>query len=169
MTSMLKAITNFFGLDDETWIKHSNPWSVWTRFISLPLLSVAIMSAWRIGWYSLIPVTVVLFWIWINPRFFAKPATTKNWASKAVLGERAWLRDKELPVPDHHRSVVKLLGILTGAGLPFLVWGFYQHSVWPITFGLTLVIVGKLWFLDRMVWIFEDMKSASEEYQSWEY
>jgi hypothetical protein len=42
-------------------------------------------------------------------------------------------------------------------------------QVWPVLLGLTLVILGKMWFLDRMVWIYEDMKNKPEEYLSWKY
>ena len=166
---LYEKLTGFFGLNDENWMRHSNPWSVWTRFVSLPLLCLCLASAWKVGWFSLLPTGAILFWLWINPRAFAKPASTRNWASKAVLGERVWLRDGERPVPDHHRSIVRLLGFFTSLGIPLVIWGLAKAEVWPTLFGLTVVVVGKLWFLDRMVWIFEDMKQVSEEYRSWEY
>jgi len=30
-----------------------------------------------------------------------------------------------------------------------------------------MVYMGKLWYLDRMVWLWQDMKNATEEYLSW--
>ena len=43
-----KRIASAFGLDDEGWARHANPWSGWTRVITtLPLLIAAIWSrAW---------------------------------------------------------------------------------------------------------------------------
>jgi hypothetical protein len=166
---ILNITTKFFGLNDETWLQHSNPWSVWMRLVILPLLAAAVWSHVWIGWYSLAPVAVLLFWIWINPRVFKKPKTTKHWASKAVFGERVWLRKNELPIPHHHIPVINVLNVITGSGVPFLAWGLYQLSIWSVLLGLTLVIMGKMWFLDRMVWVYEDMKNHSEEYSTWEY
>jgi len=165
----LNRITKIFGLNDETWIQHSNPWSVWTRFFILPLLALSIWSHVWIGWYSLAAVFALIFWTWINPRFFGKPKTTKHWASKAVLGERVWLEKNKAPIAEHHLRAIMILNIITGIGLPFLAWGLYELHIWSVLLGLTLVIFGKLWFLDRMVWVYEDMKHKSEEYLSWEY
>lgn len=166
---ILEKATKVFGLNDVTWMRHSNKWSVWTRFFILPLLAVAIWSRIWIGLYSLLFVAALVFWTWINPRFFGKPKTTKHWASKAVLGERVWLNSKEIKIPKHHRRAILILNIITGLGLPFLVWGLYQFHIWGVVIGLILVILGKMWFLDRMVWVYEDMKTKSDKYLSWEY
>ena len=167
--SLEKKASDFFQLDDQVWMRHSNPLSVWTRFIILPFLALAIWARVWIGWYCLIPAGVLLVWTWYNPRAFNRPRTTKSWASKAVLGERVWIKRKTLPIPAHHLKILPYLNGIAFAGLPLLVWGLYALKTWPVILGLVLVIVGKLWFLDRMVWIFEDMKEKSEEYQSWEY
>jgi hypothetical protein len=50
-----------------------------------------------------------------------------------------------------------------------LVWGLVKFDVWFTVFGATLVILGKLWFIDRMVWLYGDMKDTNPEYQSWLY
>ena len=166
---MLKVITKFFGLNDETWMQHSNKWSVWTRFFILPLLTLIVWHRDDLDWVTWVFIGLILFWTWINPCFFGKPATTKHWASKAVFGERVWLNTKALPIPSHHNRAILVLNTITGLGLPFLACGLYQYDFWMTIFGLTLVILGKLWFLDRMVWIYEDMKNKSKIYTSWEY
>lgn len=167
--NIINKATKVFGLNDITWMHHSNKWSVWTRFLILPLLAVAIWSRIWIGWYCLIFIAVLVFWTWINPRFFGMPKTTKHWASKAVCGERVWLNTKVIQIPGHHKRAILILNIITGLGLPFLFWGLYQFNIWGVMVGLILVILGKMWFLDRMVWIYEDMKTKSDEYSSWEY
>ncbi len=166
---ILKKLTKVFGLNNETWMQHSNPWSVWTRMVILPLIALAIWSRVWIGWYSLIPIGLMFFWTWINPRFFGKPKSTKHWSSKAVFGERVWLNKKKSPIPKHHLKAILILNIITGLGLPFLIWGLYDYHIWAIVLGLVIVIFGKMWFLDRMVWVYEDMKANSDEYSSWEY
>ena len=164
-----QKMTALFKMDDRTWGRHANPWSVWTRFIILPALALAIWSRVWLGWYSLVPIGVVLFWTWLNPRAFGKPKTTKYWSSKAVLGERVWLKRNESPVPKHHRKAIAVLNIVTASGVPFLIWGLFTLQIWPTVLGVVLVYAGKMWFLDRMVWLYEDMKDSNPEYNSWLY
>jgi len=166
---ILNKVTKVFGLNDETWMQHSNPWSVWTRMVILPFIALAVWSHVWIGWYSALVVGLLIFWTWINPRFFNKPKSTKYWSSKAVFGERVWLNKKEHPIPKHHLRAILILNVITGSGLPFLIAGLYYLNIWSVILGLVLVVLGKMWFLDRMVWVYEDMKGKSEEYSSWEY
>ena len=167
--SILKSVSRAFGLDDDVWMRHANPWSVWTRFAVLPVFALLVWSRVWIGWYCVSLIAALAFWTWINPRAFPKPKTTGHWASKAVLGERVWLQRDETPIDPHHLTAITVLNALTAAGLPFLAWGLYDLHVWSVLIGLLIVIFGKLWFLDRMVWVYEDMKSKTEEYASWDY
>jgi len=164
-----KGLSLFFKLNDKTWMQHANPWSFWTRFIISPFLALAIWSRVWIGLYSLVPIILLLVWTWVNPRAFPKPKTTKHWSSKGVLGERVWIARKEIPIPKHHATTVNILNVVTASGIPFLVWGLYDLHIWSTILGLTLIYLGKMWFIDRMVWLYEDMKGKSEEYASWEY
>ena len=100
---------------------------------------------------------------------FRRPNSTDNWASKAVLGERVWLNRTQVPVPTRHQVAPNLLSGLSGLGLSFLIWGLWELNVWPTVIGTVLVYTGKVWFLDRMVWLYEDMKEATSEYSSWLY
>lgn len=164
-----KKIAQFFNLNEDNWRRHSNPWSVWTRNLSLPLLILAFWSRIWIGWYCLIPIALAILWTWINPRMFPAPKSTKNWASRAVLGERVWLRRKEIPIPLPHRSMPHILSAVAGIGSLLVITGVYLLHIWPTILGCTLVYAGKLWFLDRMVWLYLDMKDNIEEYDSWNY
>lgn len=164
-----KRIANIFRMSDEVWQRHTNPGSVWSRTTALPLLVVAVWSRAWWGWWSLVPVAIALFWIWVNPRLFPKPASTNHWASKAVLGERVWSDRDRVPVPQHHRCVPHILNLISGLGLPFLIWGLVAFHIWSVLLGVGLMNLGKFWFLDRMVWLYEDMKDATPEYRSWLY
>jgi len=86
-----QKLASFFKLNDTTWQQHANPWSIWTRFIILPLLTLAIWSREWIGIYCWIPIVLILVWTWINPRAFGKPKTNRHWSSKSVMGERVYL------------------------------------------------------------------------------
>ncbi|MGB7441071.1 MAG: DUF6653 family protein [Coleofasciculaceae cyanobacterium] len=164
-----KQIANTFSMTDTVWERHANLWSVWTRFIILPFIVLAVWSRVWIGWWAIAPFLMLLLWTWINPRIFPKPSSTNNWASKAVLGERVWLNREQIPIPVHHEIMAKTLSLVSGVGLPFLVWGLLNLTIWPTLLGVVLVYAGKMWFLDRMVWLYEDMKGSAPEYQGWLY
>ena len=53
-------------------------------------------------------------------------------------------------------------------GLVPLVYGLVRFDVIATLTGLLIVEGGKVWFLDRMVLIFEEMKTRNAEYASWE-
>jgi hypothetical protein len=159
-------IATLFQMDDETWARHANPWSVWSRTTVLPALILAAWSRVWLGWGALLPGAVALLWTWGNPRLFGKPASLDSWASKAVLGERLWIHRDEEPVPERHRTVPNILNTVSGIGTLVVIWGVVQLAVWPTLCGAALVYAGKLWFLDRMVWLYEDVTRATPEHQA---
>src|SRR4051794_38941851 len=99
-----RRIAKAFGLEGESWMRHANPVSVWTRFAALPLVALAVWSRDGIGVWSLVPVALSLVWIAVNPRFFGVPASTRNWTSRAVLGERVWVDRDRVALPEALRS-----------------------------------------------------------------
>lgn len=163
-----RVIVALFQLDETTWPRHANPWSVVLRNTVLPLLVLAFWSRLWLGWWALIPVALALLWTWLNPRIFPAPPSFDHWASKAVLGERVWMNRDTVPVPVHHRTVPNIFSAVSGIGMLFVFWGVFVFELWPTVFGMALVYSGKLWFLDRMAWLWEEMKDASEEYRAWQ-
>lgn len=77
-------------------------------------------------------------------------------------------RDK-IPVPARHQIMPNILTTVAAIGTGFVAWGVIELAIWITLFGAALTYAGKLWFLDRMVWLYEDMKDANSEYQSWLY
>jgi len=49
------------------------------------------------------------------------------------------------------------------------VAGALANEIWPTVTGGLLIYAGKLCFLDRMVWLYEDMKDADQRYRGWLY
>lgn len=157
-------IASAFGLDDEGWARHANPWSGWTRVITpLPLLSIAIWSRAWIGHWSLIAVAGALWWIWYNPRAFGPAKDDHAWMSKCVLGERLWSNRKAVPVPERHRRLPNVLNLVSLTGFPFLVWGLATFELWPTLVGMLLITGAKLWYVDRMAILYGDMVHANPE------
>jgi len=169
MPALDDFIASVFSMDEETWMRHANPWSVFTRAAVAPLLIVAAWSRLWIGWWATVPFTLALLWMWLNPRFFSRPETTDQWASKCVFGERAWIRRDEVPIPKRHRVFPNVLNGFTGIGFLLCVWGVVEYAIWPTVLGLVVQYAGKFWFLDRMVWLFEDVRGAHPEYERWVY
>ena len=159
-----RRIAAFFRLDDETWRRHANPWSVVLRNTSLPLLVLAFWSRVWIGWWAIAPVMGAVFWTWLNPRIFPAPRSFDHWTSQSVLGERVWLNRDTVPVPVHHRRAPYILSTVGGLGALVVGWGVLALEIWPTLFGAALVYLGKLWFLDRMVWLWRDMRDTYEDY-----
>ncbi|MCL2907869.1 MULTISPECIES: DUF6653 family protein [Shewanella] len=165
-----RKIAKAFLLTDENWMKHANPWSVWTRYSVLPLLVLAFWSRIWISWWCLIPGIISLLWMFFNPIFFNKPRSTKNWASKSVLGERVYLNRDNVDIPDIHKTpLYGILNAISSVGMVIAIWSIIYYSVWGAVLGVSLAYLGKSWYLDRMVWLYETMKSENEDYQKWEY
>lgn len=162
-------LENLLRMNDATWKRHASPWSVWTRFLILPLLVLAIWSRVWIGWWCFAPIALLILWTAVNPRAFPKPPSTHNWASKATFGERVWLNRKNVPIPKHHFRFSHALNAATASALIPLIYGLITREPLTTFLGLALIIVGKLWFLDRMVWLYQDMKDSDQDYASWLY
>lgn len=155
------------GMNDDVWARHANPWSVYTRFTALPLISIAVWSREWFGAYSLALIALSLLWVWLNPRLFSAPTNTNNWESMVTFGERIYLKRATESIPAHHLSACRTLQLLSAAGLPFFLYGLYYLDLWILILGNFWIMVFKAWFVDRMVWLYLDMKDSNPIYQSW--
>lgn len=157
--SVLKRYARAVGMTDEAWKRHANPWSVWTRFAAIPLMMLAIWSRTWIGWWSLVPVALVVVWLIVNPHAFPAVERPSSWAAKGIYGEKMWLRDRSL-VSGDHRKVQRLLIGVGSAGFALLAWGLVALEVWPAVFGATLIVLGQLWRIDRLGQLYEQHRAA---------
>lgn len=156
-----------FAMSDAVWMRHANPWSGWTRVATALPLFLAIWSHVRIGWWALVPLAFLALWLWLNPRLFRPPQRRDAWMTRAVFGERVWLNRKSVPIPHHHASMAHITSAISALGLLVAIYGFIAQDLPVATLGWAIMIVGKLWFLDRMVWLYSDMKGAVAEYRAW--
>jgi len=156
-----RKIASIFRLNDETWKHHANPLSVISRNTALPILIIACWSRIWLGWWAVVPVILALVWTWLNPRLFSIPDSFDHWSSKAVFGERLWLNRDQVPIPIHHRKTPNILSAVSGIGMLLVIWGVIFFEVWPTLLGAVIIYMSKLWFLDRMVWLYADMKTDS--------
>ncbi|MGD8400643.1 MAG: hypothetical protein PVH64_06875 [Bacillota bacterium] len=166
--TMERKLAAIFHLTDENWLRHANPWSVGTRYTVLPLMAAAFWSRVWLGWWYLVPAGLSLIWVFLNPVLFDKPRSTNNWASKSVLGERVYINRDQIAIPKHHQALPPFLNVLAGVGMIMAIWGLVALNIWLTISGILLAYLGKSWYLDRMVWLYEDM-GCINEYQQWFY
>ena len=156
--NMERAIANVFGLDDERWARHANPWSGWTRMLlGLPLLCLAIWSRVWLDWWAIVPIAAVGLWLFLNPRMHSPAKDDRSWISKAVFGERLWTQRADTAIPNHHHAPVRLLNGISALGALFVVWGLVALDLQILLFGSVVSWGAKAWFLDRMTWIYRDV------------
>ena len=153
----LSKISGAFRMSDETWKRHANPWSVWTRFAAIPLMILGIWSRVWLGWCCLVPIAAVIVWLWLNPRVFAAVETPTSWAAKGIYGERIWLNERAR-VPADLRAVLRLLMGVAAIGFAILAFGLITLRVWPTIFGASLIVLSQLWRIDRFGLFFEGQR-----------
>ncbi|WP_428516901.1 DUF6653 family protein [Roseovarius sp.] len=155
MNGLYRAAERLMGMDADSWARHASPWSVYSRFTILPLLALAVWSRVWIGGWAWLAVALVLAWTWANPRVFAPPRDLDAWASRGVLGERVLIGRRD-EVPAHHRRWAALLSVLSLPGTVAMAWGLWALDAAWVVFGTALTMIPKIWFADRMVWLYSD-------------
>jgi hypothetical protein len=156
-----------FQMDERTWERHASPWSVWTRVASLPLLLAAVWSHIWVGAWALVPVALVVLWLWLNPRLFPAPIRRDSWSAKATFGERVWLNRKSVPIPGHHARVAHILSAAAAVGFAVALAGAVLNELLAAVAGGLVAWFAKMWFCDRMVWLYDEMKDKHPPYAAW--
>ena len=164
---LFSASERLMAMDDAAWRRHANPWSVYTRLSCLPLIALSIYSRAVLGWWALVPLALALGWTLLNPRVFPAPARTDGWASKGTFGERIFLNRRAVPIPERHARMAAILTSVSVAGLAVMAWGLVVLDPWAAACGVAVAILAKLWFVDRMVWLYEDMAPRHPAYAAW--
>ena len=166
-----RKLAKAFGLEGDGWMKHANPISVWTRFSVVSLFALAVWSRDWIGIWCLIPVGLSIVWMFVNPLLFHEPDSTRNWASRGVLGERIWVDRDKVELPEQFRSPTASLVAngYSAIGMGLLAYGLVDLNVIATVTGILITHGGKAWFIDRMNLLFADMKNRNSEYASWDY
>ncbi len=167
MTDHGHIAARLFRMDESTWERHASPWSVWTRVASLPVLLLAVWSYAWLGLWAVLPVSSVALWLWLNPRLFPAPERTDTWSAKATFGERVWLNRRQVPIPAHHARMAQILSGLSAAGFAVALAGAVMNNLVLTMSGGLVSWLAKMWFCDRMVWLYDDMKDKHRPYAGW--
>ena len=123
---------------------------------SRPLVSgtISIKRAWTLAFLSGTGSFIIVFYIGIRTQSFFPIIILIISAIFITIYDSV---SKKYPFMD----IFVILGIF------FLIWGLWQLDFWPTFVGLILTIGFKLWYVDRMVCIYEDMKHIPE-YEKWQ-
>ncbi len=149
-------------MNDEAWRRHANPWSVFTRFVAIPAMILAIWSRTWIGWWALLPISMTLVWLWINPHVFPAVSATSSWAAKGIFGERLWLEGQS-EFPRDYGPILRWLMSIGVVGLIMIAWGLFAFHVWVTIIGTVLVVMAQLWRIDRLGILYESIMSNKRE------
>ena len=156
-----RAAERLMGMDEASWRRHASPWSVWTRVPVLPLLALTAWSRVWIGWWALLPASLLILWLFANPRAFRAPGDLTSWASRGVMGERLFLdrhgrARRGHSLPRHPLAPMKFLTILARLGLFPLAYGLVVLDSWAVLCGLAVSVGAKMWFVDRCAWLYDE-------------
>ena len=158
MQSLMRSLERLMAMNTAAWRRHANPWSGLTRFSALPLLALAIWSRVWIGGWAWLCIALALAWVWANPRVFAEPKDWGHWMSRGVMGERIFI-DHFDQIPERHRLAGRRLALASAPGVLVLGYGLWALWLdWTIA-GILLTVLPKVWFVDRMVWLYGDWRA----------
>lgn len=149
------------AMSDETWARHANPWSAWSRLTTLPLIGLAVYSRIWLGWWALIPVALTLFWLWLNPRLFAPPRRHDAWMTRGVFGERVWLRRAEEPIPRRYVRPGQILSGLSALGFLAFVYGLWRLEIWWTLGGLAVSMIAKLILVRMLAALYDEVSGRA--------
>lgn len=165
--ALLKGAERMMAMDGQSWARHANPKSGYTRFAGSVPTFFAIYSIHGIGWWAIVPILIVAVWTFVNPRLFAPPDSTDSWAARGVLGERAYLNRKTVPVPDEHVRFANLTTVCAMIFMAIAIYGFVATNFWAAFSGFFAAVLAKTWFVDRMAWLWDGIKDGHPVYAAW--
>lgn len=165
--AMGKTSKQVMAKAETIWQRHAHPIGNWSGILIVPFLALAVWGRIWFGCWALIPLILTLIWIWLNVRIFLVPKRKNNWMSKGMMGEHVWDARKTIPIPPQHAKMVALLNSFLGIGFIPFAMGFYQLDVWMVITSTATTATVKLWFLDRLAWLFDDMNETHITYGKW--
>lgn len=146
---MLKDIQNTI------WKRHANPWSVWTRFLAIPLMILAILSRDWIGIWCIVPIVLVVAWLALNTFIFNPIEDPQTWVSKGIYGEQYWIQ-KKVAIPLIQKIINRYLIAMGILGMLLCGYGLYELQICQTIFGASLIVVAQLWRIDRFSILYDD-------------
>jgi hypothetical protein len=143
MSSPLKRLTR------KVFEHHSNPWSAWTRLVSVPLVLVPF---WTRSWKH---ASLVGAWLLLNPVVFSEPKDDSAWATRAMLGEEMWIAERPLDRAMAVNAAASAFGI---GG----VWASFKRKLLPTALCVGYEIALLLLYWQLMTEYYEEHRKDRE-------
>ena len=105
------------------------------------------IALWYHNWYFL--GLLVVFFV-VNPILFPESKSKNSWMSKSVLGEEMWLKKGIF-----QKDFSTVLNLFNGLFFFVMIYSAYTHLLEIAVSSTMLSNVFKLWYLDRMVFYFQ--------------
>ena len=123
------------------------------------------------GWATVLSCSRCPLALAQSAHFSAAGPAPNTWAAKVTFGERVWLNRKAIAgagTPHHDAAQSAQWRISRHRLRHRALWRRCRRRSGRRLLGhRDLVYAGKLWFCDRMVWLYEDMKDRDPVYRSW--
>ena len=122
----------------------------------MPITAPMVQAIWARVWlgWCLALLAALAVWIWLNPRVFPRPRSTKYWPSRSLLSKRLWLERKTMTLIARERLMPHVGNIIALVGLGVLAYGLIELAVWAAVVGTIVTIGGKIYFPDEMTRIY---------------
>ncbi len=124
-------------INERIWQRHAHPWSGWVAIATYPLVYVPV---WNRSWRQAFAVAA---WLAVDTVGFPPPQDNAAWMTRAMLGEQRWMQH-----PPRDSSMVIVAAQMASAVTAFVM--AYQRRLWPLIGFASMVLLFKLWFLQRM-------------------
>jgi len=157
-----ERLIRLFGLNDKTWLSHATAASIITRGFIPPMITFAALSRVWIGNWWLAVLGLIIIWTFLNTRVFPKAKNYDNWYARGAFGERMYAARKKVSIPSHHESFALKLKVLNAIFSGIWIYGLIVLNFELAITGTLLQLTAKFWFIDRMVWLYNDMYEHPE-------
>lgn len=127
--------------------RHSNPWSMWTRWASAPLMLVPV---WRRSWRD---AALVGLWMAVNPVVFHQPGHDRAWATRAALGEERWLAERPM-------DTAMAVNVAATAAMVAAMFAAHQRRALPAAAAIALEMGLLMAYWELMVRYFDRAVTA---------
>jgi hypothetical protein len=99
--------------------------------------------------------------------FHMDERTWERHASPWSVWTRVWLNRKTIPIPGHHVRMAHLLTAASALGFAVALVGAFLNDWLATVSGGLMAWFAKMWFCDRMVWLYDEMKNTHPPYAEW--
>jgi hypothetical protein len=129
--------------------RHSNPWSAWTRWATTPLVLLPIWNR------SAKQGVVVSAWFALNAVIFPPPPDDSAFATRVVLGEERWLKERPVSAP-------LAINCMATAGLVIALDGARRHAGRQVLIATVGTMSALLWYWREMVRFYDALETTDD-------